>query len=283
MEVHTNSAGFRGTREYSLAKPQGVIRIAVLGDSFVFGFGVQDGETFPALLESQDKTREVLNLGVSGYGIDQIYLSYREIARKYHPDVILIGIFQEDFWRCTRSFADTGHVKPYFVLSSKGELQLRNVPVPPPFSMNTDQFPPLLEQNRLQKLLNKSVLYRLAKKPLIKLAKNMRLIDPNSTEEWLIGRAILKELILEARRDGATPVLVLMPPQDWAKTVRKTTLERSILLFADRENVALINLHPVFTEAVAKDGLEAYYIKGDWHWTPKGHALAAKMITEQLK
>ena len=149
--------------------------------------------------------------------------------------------------------------------------------------MNTDQFPPLLEQNRLQKLLDKSVLYRLAKKPAIKLAKNMRLIDPNDTEEWLIGRAILKELIQEVRRDGATPVLVLIPPQDWAKTARKTTLERSIIRFADRENVGLINLHPVFTEAVARDGLETYFIKGDWHWTPKGHALAAQTITEQLK
>jgi len=108
----------------------------------------------------------------------------------------------------------------------------------------------------------------------------MRLIDPNDTEEWLIGRAILKELILEIRRDGATPVLVLMPPQDWAKTARKTTLERSIIRFAERESVELINLHPVFSEAVAKDGLEVYYIRDDWHWTPQGHFLAARTIED---
>lgn len=280
VEIHTNSAGFRGPREYAIEKPKGVIRVAMLGDSFVFGFGVQDGETFPVLLESQNKTREVLNLGVPGYGIDQIYLSYREIARKYHPDIVLIGIFPEDFWRCTRSFADSGHVKPYFSLSTQGKLVMHNVPVPPPFSLNSNQFPPLSEQNAFQRILNKSVLYRLAKKPLTKLAKNMRLIDPNDTEEWLIGRAILHQMIAEIRLHGAVPVFVLMPPQDWAQSTRKTSLERSILRFADREKVGLVNLKPVFNDAIAKDGLETYYIKDDWHWTVKGHELAAQTVEQ---
>lgn len=47
------------------------------------------------------------------------------------------------------------------------------------------------------------------------------------------------------------------------------------------ENV-WVEHHPVFTEAVAKDGLTAYYIEEGWHWTPKGHALAAKTIEEYL-
>ncbi len=278
--VHTNAAGFRGTREYDLQKPAGVIRIAALGDSFVFGFGVQDTEAFSALLEADGGKREVLNLGVPGYGIDQIYLSYREIAKKYHPDIVLIGVFPEDFWRATRSFADSGHVKPYFSLSKKGALVLHNVPVPPPFTFTTGQFPPVIEQGWLGKLLNQSVLYRITKKPLIKLAKNLRLIDPDSTEEWILGRAILSRLIREVRADGATPIVLLMPPRDWAESTRRTTLERSIRRFVEREKVDLINLRPEFNDAVAKDGLNAYYIKDDWHWTPKGHRLVADVIIQ---
>lgn len=280
VDVHTNSAGFRGKRDYSQEKSSGVIRVAVLGDSFVFGFGVRDDETFPALLESGNSRREVLNIGVPGYGMDQIYLSYRELARKFRPDIVLIGIFPEDFWRCTRSFADSGHVKPYFTLASNDVLVLHNVPVPPPFSLSIDQFPPLLEQNGAEKLLEQSVLYRLAKRPFLKLAKNMRLIDPESSEEWMIGRAILSQLIEEVRADKSVPVLVLMPPQNWALSDRKNSLERSILRFADRKKVGLINLHPTFTEAVAKGGLEIYYIKNDWPWTPEGHALAVQKIED---
>ncbi|OQA41872.1 MAG: hypothetical protein BWY49_00196 [Candidatus Omnitrophica bacterium ADurb.Bin314] len=278
--VHTNPDGFRGSRTYLSGKPAGTIRIAALGDSFVFGFGVEDGQAFPALLESGDLHREVLNLGVPGYGIDQIYLSYREIAKRFHPDIVLIGVFPEDFWRATRSFADSGHVKPYFTLSSGEKLALHNVPVPPPFSLNTNQYPPLIEQNPIQKLLNKSVLYRLAKRPLVKLMKNMRLIDPDTSEEWILGRAILRALIGEVRKDGALPILVLMPPRDWAQGTRKPSLERSILRFANREKIDLINLHPPFADAVTREGLEAYYIKNDWHWTPRGHALAARTIED---
>lgn len=278
VEVHTNSAGFRGTREYAVEKLSGVIRMAALGDSFVFGFGVKDTETFPAVLESQNNTREVLNLGVPGYGLDQIYLSYREIAKKYHPDIVIIGIFPEDFWRCTRSFADSGHVKPYFSLSEPDKLSLHNVPVPPQYSLNTNQFPDLFKRNLFQRGFNHFILFRLAKRVAIKLAKNMRLIDPDNTAEWLVGRAILSQWIQEIRTDKAFPVLVLMPPQDWARGSRKTSLERSLIRFAEREKIDLINLHPVFTEAAAKEGLETYYIKDDWHWTAKGHALAAEAI-----
>ena len=154
------------------------------------------------------------------------------------------------------------------------------MPVPLPFSINENQFPSLLDLSPAQKLLEQSVLYRMAKKPLLKLAKNMRIIDPESSEEWLIGRAILSRLITEVRADGAVPVLVLIPPQNWAESPRKTSLERSVLRFSEREKTALINLHPSFTEAVSKNGLETYYIKNDWHWTPKGHALAARTIED---
>ena len=278
--VHTNPDGFRGSRTYLSGKPAGTIRIAALGDSFVFGFGVRDEDAFPALLESSERRREVMNLGVPGYGIDQICLSYREIAKNYQPDIVLVGIFPDDFWRATRAFADSGHAKPYFSVGNFGQLTLRNVPVPPPFTLNRGQFPPVIEQNKVQKLLNKSVLYRLARKPFMRLLRNMRLIDPDTSEEWILGRTILSELIRDIRKDQSLPVLVLIPPKEWAQSGRKTSLEKSILRFVEREGVDLINLHPVFMDAVARDGLETYYIKNDWHWTPKGHALAARAIED---
>ena len=49
-KVKTNSIGIRDEREYSL-KHNGKFRIAVIGDSFTFGWGVNNGETFPAKLE----------------------------------------------------------------------------------------------------------------------------------------------------------------------------------------------------------------------------------------
>jgi hypothetical protein len=45
--VHrTNSAGFRG-RELTEAKPPGVFRVAVIGDSITMGSGVREDDTYP--------------------------------------------------------------------------------------------------------------------------------------------------------------------------------------------------------------------------------------------
>jgi hypothetical protein len=68
--VTHNSSGQRG-REYPTARLKGVTRILALGDSFTWGFGVEDREVFTEVLASGPGGFEVVNLGVSGYGTDQ--------------------------------------------------------------------------------------------------------------------------------------------------------------------------------------------------------------------
>src|SRR5262245_30252165 len=70
-EVRIIALGMRD-RPRSAAKPAGVFRILVLGDSQLFGWGVGQEESFAPVLESllaaRDPHRfEVLNAGVPGY------------------------------------------------------------------------------------------------------------------------------------------------------------------------------------------------------------------------
>lgn len=81
----------------------GVWRVAVLGDSMTFGFGVRPDEAWPAALERQlnetpvSGTRiEVLNFGVPGYNTYLEKRLYEEKVRAYHPDVVLVGWFGND-------------------------------------------------------------------------------------------------------------------------------------------------------------------------------------------
>ena len=53
VPAHTNSLGFRDTREYALSKPPGTFRIIVLGDSVTFGHGALFETTYPYLLEQR--------------------------------------------------------------------------------------------------------------------------------------------------------------------------------------------------------------------------------------
>jgi hypothetical protein len=79
VRISTNSAGMRGQREYPVARVPGKRRILMLGDSFPFGYGVEDGEVVSAVLETLLKAGgtpdaaagggyEVINLSVSGFG-----------------------------------------------------------------------------------------------------------------------------------------------------------------------------------------------------------------------
>ena len=83
-----NSRGLRD-REYTLAKPLGVKRLLVLGDSFVWGYGVGDDDIFTEVLErrfeSERRPWQVVNTGVSGWGTDQQYLFLKNEGLSISP------------------------------------------------------------------------------------------------------------------------------------------------------------------------------------------------------
>jgi len=102
--VSSNSRGVRGAREHALAKASGTTRIVAIGDSFTFGDDVGDDETFPAQLQRSLAAAEVLNLGVHGYGHDQMLLRLRRDGLPYAPDIVLVGWVAMDAERDMLSF-----------------------------------------------------------------------------------------------------------------------------------------------------------------------------------
>lgn len=86
--ARTNSSGWRD-RERAAAPAEGVRRVVVLGDSFTFGVGADDGDRFTELLEARRADLEVLNFGVNGYGTDQALCVLREEGLGYAPDVVV--------------------------------------------------------------------------------------------------------------------------------------------------------------------------------------------------
>jgi hypothetical protein len=92
----TNSRGLRD-KEYSLEKPEGVFRVAVMGDSFSMPSGVAIEDAYHSLIENHlNEGRdtvgyEVINFAVGGYTFEQYVLTIRRKALAYDPDLIVIG------------------------------------------------------------------------------------------------------------------------------------------------------------------------------------------------
>lgn len=94
-----NSDCLRAVKEYPIPKPKNVTRIILLGDSFVFGLGVNDSDTLSSLLESllSNKSFEVINLGVGGYNPLLSVQRLERIGLKYEPDLVILGYVNNDY------------------------------------------------------------------------------------------------------------------------------------------------------------------------------------------
>jgi lysophospholipase L1-like esterase len=65
-------------------------RILVLGDSIVWGFGVDDGKTFSDFLESRFYNTDVINMGINAYGTGEEMMSLKYEGLRYHPDTVIL-------------------------------------------------------------------------------------------------------------------------------------------------------------------------------------------------
>ncbi|MDH3280039.1 MAG: SGNH/GDSL hydrolase family protein [Gammaproteobacteria bacterium] len=89
---------------YAVAKPDGVFRIAVIGDSITFGLRVAREANYTERLEyllnahmtGRAARYEVLNFGVVGYNITQIAENLRARVSTYQPDLVIYGYCLND-------------------------------------------------------------------------------------------------------------------------------------------------------------------------------------------
>ncbi len=102
VRLRTNAFGLRGS-EVSLKKPENTYRIALLGDSFAFGWGVEEEKTFARVIEHElnrlsnsGKQIELLNFGVPGYSTFQEVTRFEEVGFEFEPDAILVFYVDND-------------------------------------------------------------------------------------------------------------------------------------------------------------------------------------------
>ena len=101
VEMQVNSLGLRGPA-IQREKPPGTRRLLGLGDSFTFGVGVREADTFLRRLEVHLKDHapcQVLNAGTQGYNTrdEQLYLEHHWL--EFSPDAVLIIFYLNDVYR----------------------------------------------------------------------------------------------------------------------------------------------------------------------------------------
>jgi hypothetical protein len=128
VAVRTNDQRFRNDRDFTLAVPPGKKRVICSGDSFTFGYGVDNEDTWCARLATLDPRLETVNMGLGGYGVDQAYLWYMRDGAPLDHDIHLFVFLTDDFRRM-RSDRFMGYGKPFLDVRDDS-LVVTNLPVP---------------------------------------------------------------------------------------------------------------------------------------------------------
>lgn len=239
--VRINSHGMRADREFDHAKPPGVARVAVLGDSFTHAAGVPAAATYWAHLERElnacrafgERRVEVLNFGVSGYGTAQELLTLRHRAAPFSPDLVLLAFFPGNDVRNNSKRLETNQLRPFFVMT-EGKLILDDSFVRNPEhveNMREAESRAVLQNLRLYQLLRKlragelrvghntPIAAAIAKgKPAASAMTEVGLDenvlrepqDPVWKEAWDITEKLLLMTAQESRRLGARFVLATL-------------------------------------------------------------------------
>jgi hypothetical protein len=290
-DLRTNTLGFRDVEH--AGKAAGVTRVAVLGDSFVFGSGVRQDETLTHLLAARlGPSFEVVNLGVPGYGTDQALLTLRRWGPLLAPDVVLSGFFWNDIME-NASPKIYEMEKPRFLLSH-GTLTL----VPQGAALGRSGLA------RLDEILaSRSHLWSLVRRALgkpggiepedrpVMLDLSLRVAPPSRKAEFELTWALLDAIAREARALGAAPLVFTVPPRFLVDDAVKEKVLKVYGLGADtldpdgffrvkeacgRHDLPVVDLLPVFGDATRAG--ERLFLPTGIHWSAAGQALAARSL-----
>jgi lysophospholipase L1-like esterase len=295
-EVATNRAGLRGPE--AGPPPPGGVRILVLGDSFAFGVGAKQEESYPARLEAILRSRgvraQVLNAGTPGYSVPDAVSWFQAHGWALEPDVVLLTVFTGN------DLQDAAPGGPRIVVKDGHLVPAGKRRRPVALWLN--------QHSHLFSLLKSSALGR----PVRRL-----LGRPEAFEDWVVrtemglyatddpldlaarGAAVTERSVAGLLRSAGdarvaaviVPSLLQVDPALWQATLDRLDLDpasydpdRTTRIFRElfaRQGVPALDLSGPFREAIATG--ERIYLPIDRHLTPEGYRRMAEEVAGFLE
>lgn len=285
VTITTNSLGLR-SREIEKEKTRK--RVLVLGDSVVWGFGVEDNETFASILNEETGGFEFINAALSDYSTRQELDYLKRDGIKLEPDVVMLGFFVgndfvdnlvrsgnasmkvESSWFKNLKRGVRKNIKTYDFLMSRlrGIYQIRMFLVKTGLANNEDFYQ-----------------YRIY----------MKDYDNDVNQAVNITFSYIDEMNSLAKKENVTFVMVLIPPKyqiydkEWESALaynrfKADDVERTkptIILkdFCRKNNITCIDLLDDL-QSIKED---MYLTKDTSHFNALGHRIIANILKDKFK
>jgi hypothetical protein len=243
--VVSNSDGFRSYREFD--EPDERMRIMVVGDSMVFGEGVEADERFTNVLETMQSTWRIDNLGMTGYGPGLMLRTLETVGLDSKPDIVIFCMYTDIFRRVNPHYAGAGFKLPRFKLKN-GELA--SIPYP-----------------KVQ-IWDRSRSFWAVRK----------IYWQYTNAAFDLNDAILNRFLRLAERHNFRPVIIFLP----GRADTQTDKRRRIWLrrYSVRNKCLFLDL----TEPIHSKRKKEIFIPNNWHYNAYGHhVVAAELYRFLLK
>ncbi len=269
VHVSINSRGLRD-RDYPYEKPPGVRRVVAIGDSFLWGFGVEQDEILTERLERSLPALQVINGGVSGYSTDQALLWLRREGLRYSPAVVVYVLSGNDDVMNHTNRVYWIYDKPRFRLRENGAPALEGVPVP---------WPSRAARARHWLRSHSAVVYRVETSSLLRATLPWLAtqphgpVDPDPADPHRLTVALVGAMRDAAHSVGAQLVLVsnstywFSPRGSYARLVAELRAAGHLVLDV---------------ESLPRWDCASMVVQGDGHWNARGHAFVAERLAEVI-
>lgn len=291
-----SSAGLRDV-EHTIAKPAGVVRIALLGDSATEALQVRLPRTYARLLEKQLKEQganvEVLNFGCSSYSTGQEFLQLKNEVAQYQPDITVLMYNRGDNIENVRDpMTLKADPRPYFYLDQSGALrednavlQANQAALTPnavqAFLSKNSRIYGVLSQTNLALSINEALYHKL-KGAIGKLNPASRKLKQKVAplyppqDGWLVTSKLISAMNQSCKDKSTRFVVVCFPNVN-----NDTEYGRQIQALKEqsaREGFAYLDLTPAVRWN--PDPL-SLFVK--YHFSNSGHQLTADQLTQLLR
>jgi hypothetical protein len=263
VEVVFNRHGLRDRRDVSTGTRKDLY---VVGDSFAYGWGVEEDKRFSDILENKID-RKVFNLAttsnVDGY---EILLSYAEKLGADIQDVVVAINMIDD-------------VKDYKLIAEPALLAAE--PAPARFSV----------QPIKQYLLTHSALYFLSSSAIgsidvlrrflvrLGLVKTIDIVS-GGIPDFRGIRSTVDQIEVWSKKYNLT-ILIIPSRSLWAGTRRAESAAAHTNFVSElvRRNLNFVDMRPVMEQT---GNPMQFHFRNDGHWVPKGHLLAAQLLARRI-
>jgi lysophospholipase L1-like esterase len=292
---HTDSVGFRNPDPWPARAD-----VVVIGDSVVFGWGVDDDASWPARFQAAMPGKKVMNLGLAGGSPQQYLRVYETFGAALRPKLVLVGLWARNDFTDAEMFDDwerSGAGGNVLVFRDFGRIGPVRYDWSDPIGTAEGIF-----HSKVYPLLRRSYLYNLMRvssgtiaaprsAPVVVsvggrrvelsrngLATTASAADPSRRGFRLLVEA-LRRLHETATADGAQVLIVIQPTKEdvylpgAAAAVDPLAALRSEL---DAVDIEYLDLTPTFREHASAG--RWLYFDHDSHPNRAGYALIASAV-----